>query len=315
VHLEQVPADAVALISVRPADLLAGDVGKVVRGLDPGRSPLRMSVDEMPDAITGGVPLAEVDRITLFFTDADTFWLVTARRPLDRAPVLRQFGVRAGEEGEASPAVRTAPEGLGIRLVDDRTFLAGSAEGLEQLAHQQGAARGKGALAEDLRGVGEEQHLVGAVAGTVLAEFLGSSGHLAVLKPLLGARHALAAVRFGQEFQLELRCTFAGEDDARKGEQALTAARDLAARHLPELGEVLAERFVEVGGPRQAREVLSFYEAAEPGVRSLAVERRGTAVSASLRVPGRGAEWAMLMLCLPVTRTRVMSLPGQDSPQ
>jgi hypothetical protein len=313
-HLAQVPPDAVALISVRPADLLAGDVGKVVRGLDPGRSPLRMSVDEMPDAITGGVPLAEVDRITLFFTEAGAFWLVSARRPLDRARVLRQFGVKAREAGERGPAVRRAPEGLGIRLVDDRTLLAGSAEGLEQFKHQQGAARAKGELAEELRGVGEEQHLVGAVAGTVLAELLGSSGDLAVLKPLGRARHALAAVRFGNEFRLEVRCTFADEDSAREGEQALTAARDLAARHLPELGEVLAERFVERGGPRQAREVLRFYEAAEPGVRSLAVERRGNAVSASLRVPGHGAEWAMLMLCLPVTRTQVMHLPGQDPP-
>ena len=57
-------------------------------------------------------------------------------------------------------------------------------------------------------------------------------------------------LHFDRTFELSIRATFATEDAARQTRTLALASRDRALDHLDELGEILADRFVEIGGPK-----------------------------------------------------------------
>jgi hypothetical protein len=135
------------------------------------------------------------------------------------------------------------------------------------------------------------------------------------MKDLLHTRAVKLTCQFGKELQLDLHAVYPDEDRARKAAKALLAGRDRYVANLPELGEVLAERFAMAGGPRLAGEVLRFFEQAEPHVKTLAAVPQGKALSVSLRVPGRGAEWAVLALCTPVMTVTPIDDPRDLPPE
>jgi hypothetical protein len=317
--LALLPDDIVAFVCVRPADLLAGDLGKGLRALDHRRDPLAEIMDEAAAVATGGIPLAEVERVTVFWSEPEPFWIVTAVRPFERARILRQFGIKAAATTLRGMSYHAGPEN-GVLFINQRTFLTGPSKAVARCFARQPSGKPDGLMAEALRQAAGQSHLVAGLGGPHLKgglpppppDFLPPG--LAPLLPLARIESGLVMVRFDKEFQLDFRCTFAEVDVAQKAEQGLRTFFTLAVEHLPELGEVLAERFVPMGGARQAKEVLRFFEAAEGGLKSFPIRREGKTILGCLRTPGRGAAWALFMLCAPpviaVPIDRIEDLPA-----
>ncbi len=320
--LALVPRSALVMLSVRPADVLAGDLDRALRGIDKSRYSLPETVQAISTAWTGGVPLSRVERITALLLPAaepleGLMWFVTSAAPLDRARVLKQFGNHATETKLRGMSYYRSPDKVSIVFIDRRTLLVGIGPALEKWWKGEPAAGGKGFLAEAVREAAAKRHLVLAVNGTLL-KGLGQPvplpDGLKALRPLFGAESYLMTWQFGKEFRLGLQATFAGPGPARQAEQAVRAGRDLLLNDLEELGEVQALGFVPVGGPRQAKEVIAFFEAAAPGLKALRVRRQGPTVRADLRAPGRGALWSMLMLCSPRLVNTYSSEPRYTPP-
>jgi hypothetical protein len=315
--LKLVPRGAIVFLSARPAELLAGDMGKALRKMDSHMTSLPMILDAWSHG-TSGVPLRESERLTLIVTDAGLVLVVRALRPLDRGRVLRRLDDPApAKQLRGHPYHHNKAGTVGVLFVDERTFLVGTSVAVEKCVSQEPAGKGEGLLDEAVRAAANGAHLAAAFVNPSLKGGPDLAGdvrpELALLKPLLQAQAARVTFRFGKEFSMELRAALPEEGPAREAEKVLRSGRDLLLPNLPELGDVLAERFAQWGGPREAREVLQFVEAAEPGLRALAVERQGKTLTVRLRVPGRGAEWAMLVLCTPVPRTSISDSPFPDN--
>jgi hypothetical protein len=321
--LALLPGDTCAVLCVHPADLLAGEVGRSLRELEGRRYPLQEFTEEAPDDLTAGIPLAEVERLTVFGTDTEPFWMVTTLGRLDREQVLRNLGNKAAQTKLRGLSYHAAPENS-VLFVGERTFLTGRAKAVEACFGRENVGRPTGLLAEAVREAAGKRHVVAAFGGPRfkggLPNLLELPSGLAMLKPLLRAESALVAFQFGKEFELDLGCTFGDEPQAEKAETAAGAFRDLGVKHLPDLGDVLAERFLPAGGPGRAKEVLRFFEAAEPSLKGLRIQREGKGIRLGLRTPGRGAAWAMLMLCMPgmtsvSSDTPSARVPSSDPPQ
>jgi hypothetical protein len=301
--LALLPEDTCALVCVHPAELLAGEVGKSLREME--KQPfagLPRMLEMAPRSLTAGIPLAEVERLTVFVTETELYWMITTLRPLDRARVLRQTGTKAAETKLRDLSYHAGATS-GVLFVNDRTFLTGPSEAMAKRFARAPAGAPAGLLGEAIREAAGKRHLVGAFGGPRfkggVPQPLELPNGFAMLKPLLRSESALAAFQFDKEFRLDFRCTFGDEGQAEEAATALGTLRRLGLEHLPELGEVLAECFASIGGPRQAKDVLGFFEAVEPGLKGLRIEREGKALRFRLRSPGRGALWALLMLCMP----------------
>lgn len=302
--LTLVPSDTCALASIRPADMLAGEFGKRVRELDQGGSSLPLSewLDGVADWGTVGIPLTEIERFTVFGSSAPLY-LVTAKRPLDRAMVLRKLGNKAAATKVGGMTLHKNGD-TSVLFPDDRSYLTGPGAELEKCAGKKPKGQLEGLMAEALREIADKRHLVAAIGGPA---FKGGQPEmppelvpgLPAARPLLRAESALLACSFGKELQLDLRATYADEALAKQAEQGLRAVRDLAVANLPELGEVLAESSAPIGGPQLAKEILRFYEALEPALKTMPMERKGKSLRATLKTSGRYAEFAVLVVCMP----------------
>jgi hypothetical protein len=311
--LALVPADAVVFAAVRPADILAGEVGDSLRQLDERRFPI---AEMMAQIASGGNPIPEMERVIEFLVPgAEPSYVLTATKPLDRARVLKGFGNHGKETKVRSLSHYRDAEAGSIVFVNDRTFLFGTADAVDRWLRKEPIPPRDGPLAVALCAAADNPHLTAAVTRAIFPnpEPLAKSlppALASLAPPLLRAESALLTARFGKEFRLDLRCAFPDEEKAKAGEQALRAGRDLAVRHVPELGEILADDFVPFGGSRNARELLHFFEETGEALKSLPVERQGKTVAVQLRLPGRGAVWGVLMLCMP----RAIAVSEEDGP-
>jgi hypothetical protein len=311
--LALVPPDAMAFAAVRPADILAGEAGESLRQLDERRFPI---AEMMAQIASGGISIPEMERVILFGgPGAEPSYVLTATKPFDRARVLKGFGNRGKETKVRGLSHYRDAESASIVFVNDRTFLFGTAEAVDQWLSKEPAPPRDGPLADALRAAADNPHLVAAATRAICPNPEPAADSLPpalapLARTLLRAESALVTVRFGKEFRLDLRCTFPDEEKARAGEQALRAGRDLAVRHVPELGEILADDFATFGGSRNARDLLHFFEQTETALKSLPVERQGKAVAVHLRLPGRGAVWGVLILCMP----RAIAVSDEDGP-
>jgi hypothetical protein len=153
-----------------------------------------------------------------------------------------------------------------------------------------------------------ERHHVVALARSPNSEGFGKGaetvfGNLSEGKAIASALKQLRSARvflhFDRTFELRFQATFATSQGVLQAKKLVERGRDLALRHLDELGEVLAERFVPIGGPKLAKDVFGFFRCAEPALRDLRLVQKDKTLRAQLKVTGRGALWSMAMAIMP----------------
>jgi hypothetical protein len=268
--------------------------------------------------------MAELERVVFVITPAGEATLFTTTGPLDVAAVLAATGVKGAAQDRHGHRLHTGGP-TAVAFVEKRTFLLGSVDVLEHvLKPTTRPAQMPEAIANALRVV-PQCHLVYAAreskpgrGDNALANLIGleisaiSSSHLyarfdgdereVVLFgiPAISSSHLYA--RFDRTLELSARVVFTEQAVADQMKQTLERERNLALENLDELGELMAERFVPVGGPRLARDVFAFFLAARPALRDLQVQQKGKELSLELKVPGRGALWGLGMLAMPVTK-------------
>ena len=274
--LDLVPADGVAVFSVRFADLWDHAAFKAARDR------LVKDLPEVAEHFTKemGVGPDEIERITGLMpspeSHGDPLLFVTTTKPYDAQKVLS--AVDATEEKFKERTAYTRPTGGAIALLDDRTFVVGPLNELRDYLKQGGSAK-DGALAPALRAAAGKHLLVAGLDTEALAKAAShdSSPTAEALKPLLKARSALLTVDLGEDAKAEARLTFAGESDAKAGEEAADSALDLARSGMVmELQEAKKQ-------PRMGR-IVALLEDVQAALRSAKVETKGSAVTATMTV-------------------------------
>jgi hypothetical protein len=315
-------------IALRPAALLAGEVGRDIRRANRLTT---MSVAELSahaTLLTGGVLLEDLERVAYIVRGMGMVWLFTATRKLDVQQVLRATGLaKAPGRSMHDSRLYSLPgaDDLCLAFVSERSFLRGSrqdVEGILAAAHPP-TDRPVPVFPEPLMRAlqtADRCHLLAVVGnpeaergiGVDPADIVPSAEIARTLKELSSVQVSL---RFDREFELQAQGTFKSEKAAREARKLLETGRDRLVPQLDELGEVLAERFAVFGGPGLAREVLGFYQASGPALRDLRIRSKGSALEVGLKLPGRGAFWALGMLAAPVTRVTHIEDPSELPPE
>ena len=277
-ELALVPADGLAVVSVRFADLWNHAAFKGARDR------LVKDAPEFVDEFTKefGVAPDEVERLTGLLLEPESrggmLAFVTTTKAYDAQKVLGVFGPKAGaEEGIKQRRAYAWWHGRAVALLDERTLVVGAKEEVESLLKRD--APKDGPLAAALReAAGKHLVVVGVDAETVAKTAPKDlPPAAAALKPLLKARSALLTVDLGDEATAEARLTFAGESDAKEGEEAVNAALDLAR-----FGMVT--QLQQVKKEKGTTRIVALLEDVQAGLRAAKVETKGSAVAATMAV-------------------------------
>src|SRR5262245_60292266 len=88
------PADTLVFLSLRPAALLTGEVGRDLR--QAGRLTTMNLHEWLAQAshLMGGIPLSELERVAMIGTPKGTLWLFTSTRAVSPQSVLATAGIK-----------------------------------------------------------------------------------------------------------------------------------------------------------------------------------------------------------------------------
>jgi len=199
--LDLVPADGVAVFSVRFADLWDHKAFKAAR---------EKMAKQVPDfeghaAKEIGVPLDEIERVTGLLPSIESrrnlLVFVTTIKPYDAKKLLTAAIPDLAEEKIKERTSFVRPTGGAIALLDDRTFVAGPEDEVRAYLKQTEPAK-DGALAPVLRAAAGSHLLVAGLDTEMLVKVAShdtASPTAEALKPLLKARSALLTVDLGDD--------------------------------------------------------------------------------------------------------------------
>jgi hypothetical protein len=239
-----VPPDAEWFMTVRVGDLWAHPVAKTWRmGGEAWRNAWRKAGKELPDDsqrllsdlerfLDSGremhIAPDEVERITLFSLKEPPYALtaMTMLKPYDRKAILAAIEKIASRSISVTKTDGRSPSviskiSLSVHFFDERTFLVGSKEAMDDYLHGK-AGNKEGPAVPALR-LAAEKHLV--VVGMDAAAYArklppGNTPYA----PLLKAQLAALVVDLDDQFKANLRLTFANEADAKAAAVGLDAA-------------------------------------------------------------------------------------------
>jgi hypothetical protein len=282
--LARVPSKAVFVLSVRPADLWNGELGKGMRA----------GLGKMEEAVSTGIggevglPPAELERLTVVVTEtlnvAPLFFARTTKKfqkdKLLNRVVPDSRAVKRGD-GEYHVSGRRA-----VVILGDQEYVASSEPTIQSyLDSKPGKEK---ALAATLALAARKHSLV---VGINPREIPVPGGQLppqaAPFKPLFKATEGTIAVDLGTKTTGQLKVAFETEDDAREGVKAVEAAR--------KLGEgMLAATVKQLGGEKDA-EAAAFAKLlgqVQEAVKKATLKRDGMAVTGSLQLKVDGEQAA-----------------------
>ena len=276
--LDFVPADGAAVFSVRFADLWDH------AAFQSARERLMKDVPEVVEHFTKelGVGPNEIERVTGLLPSAEShgelLFFVTTTRAYDAGKVLAAVAPKAGEETvkDRTPYGRSA--GGAIAFLDERTFVVGPEAEVRAYLKQREPAK-EGPLEAALREAAGKHLLVAGLDSELLAKAATAepSNELSALLPMLKARTALLTVDLDDEAKAEARLTFAGESDAEAGERAVNDGLDLARYGM-------VREIQEAKRQHGMARVVALLEDLQRGLRAAKVDRKGSAVQASMRI-------------------------------
>ena len=278
-ELDAVPADGVAVVSIRFADVWDNPVFKSARE--------RLAKLDRPfeDDFTKEVGVAPetVERITgvTQSVEGPPAWaaFVTTIKPYDAGKVAAALAPDGKEETVNGHKVQVGAAGAAVGFLTDRTYVRGPADEVRRIL--KGNEGGKeGPLAAALREAAGKHLLVAALDVEALAKAAPPetrSAEEAALKPLLKAKTALLTVDLADEVKADVRMTFEGESDARHGEEAVNDGLDLARA-------ALVARMQEMQANRDLAHVVGLMKDVQAGLRAVKVERNGSSVEVAASV-------------------------------
>jgi Protein of unknown function (DUF1559) len=267
--LDFVPADAVAVISVRVADIWNHPAVKAV--LEKQKDlpePLREVSTRF------GVHPEDVERVTIIEESArgpgQELVGVTMLKPYNRRAVLGAAAPDAKEKDVGARSFYDNPSGPSVCLIDDRTLLFGASEALQ--SYLKHAPAKEGPLASVLKLALEKHVVVAGIDAEAVAASAPKGGQVPEwLRPLLKARLATLTVDLDDQVRVSGRVTFAKESDAQEGAAGLNDALDLARG-----GFVQAAK--ELTRDDDAPKLAALLKDVQAALRAAKAEQKGTMV-------------------------------------
>jgi hypothetical protein len=317
--LALLPANTVALASLRPTELLrhpGGDLLKLLAGPD--------FLAKVEKESLLGVPPAEVERVTLVAVqEGKAALVVRTRKPYDRHRLLKALGSDLQKKTIRAKTVHIAREGNAVWQAGKDVFVVTIDRNLKGLtALLAEGNQGPTALAAPARLVAAGRHAL--VIALDVAEVVRGEGASDLLrtadlsdedrrfarqnkptrdwivarlpvallpyKPLMLASTATLLVRPGDEIDVEVQLAFAGALTAADGETSLLTARYVGREVLPRLTRRLKERFPAVAA--------ALTRAGQAGLKGLRIERAGNGVKASGQLKLGRADWPKVAAAL-----------------
>jgi hypothetical protein len=274
--LEAVPADGGMLMCFGVADLWGHALVKPLReklGKEAGEAAAAMEKQF-------GAPPEQIERLTLLLTTIgpnSEMILVGLNKPYDKAKVAGLAGEGGQEEAFKGRTLFVNPmRGPSVGLLGPRAYAIGNADAIRSLL-EQAAAKRDGPLAEARRLAGGKHALVAGLNVPALATQLpGLPGEVEALQPLLEAKSATLTADLATESRADLRLTFAGAAEARKGARALREGVKLAMGAVAEGKTGLAKSPDRAALVPLLDQVLGLLE-------DVAVEQDGAAVRAATK--------------------------------
>jgi hypothetical protein len=277
-ELEYVPADAVAVVSVRVGALWTHPVVKAAReklGKD-----LPMPLLELQRFT--GADAQDVERFTAVTTstrllDGESVVVVTTK-PYDRKALIAAVAPDAKEEKVGERSFYQGDKGPALVCLDDRTYVVGLPDALKSYLNRPAAPK-TGALTGALK-EGQTHAVLVAVDVAAFARAFPPPPNLppdaAALLPLLKTQTGLFTADLDEGLRADARLTFAGEAEAGAGAGAAQGVLDLAGKQLGAALPVLAK-------DADAGKVVAVLTDVADALKSSRAERTGATVKASAK--------------------------------
>jgi hypothetical protein len=264
VGLEGVQADGFAIISVNVAQLWGAEALKPLRdALLKTEQPMMESLEK-----ASGLKIGEIERITLYWPavtgkerSMEPFVFFVARKPLDRAKVIKTLSAKTAEELAKGPNGQ-AWEGLSgknivfrdggaVIFVDDRTSIATPEirDDVPRIGAFMKVLDGTtprvtaGSLAEALAAVGEHAVVAGIDLGPLRKNLEGGKDFPDEAKPFLTmakAERGFVSFDVGSALKASGKLTFSDADTAKKAE--------------PDAKKIVEFAIAEIGKLRKAKD-------------------------------------------------------------
>jgi hypothetical protein len=302
--LARVPPGAVALFAVRPAQLWADELGKLVRKRAPKDGD--KVVKEFDKGM--GVTPAQIERLTLVAVSvrSEPVVLVRTLTPYNKGKVLAATAPKATEKKHKGLTVYQSEPNRAACLLDDRDFVFGPAPSVLAFLEKDEVKKEPGvrpALTAAARG-----HVaVIAFNPPAFLRDVGAELPPDVVKPykaLLAARAAVLTADLGERARVELRLTFAGAAEAK--------AADKPLRGLQKLTEAfLARGIKEMSKEKGYAPVVDLLRLMQSAVKGARLEQKGSELLASADIKVK-PEALAFMLAHTMTRIRAAAVRTQS---
>jgi prepilin-type processing-associated H-X9-DG protein len=268
-----VPPDAAVVMGFRVADLWIGDYAK------PVREKMAKEAGQIAQALEKelGFPPEQIDRLTLMvlsFGPGTEVFVVTLKKPQDRAQIVKRAGAKAREEKYKGRTLYIGTNGDAVCPLDDRTYIVAKADPLRGLLDKP-AKDSDGPLTSARQVLGGKHDFVLGVNVPGFLEQIGAElpGELEPFKPLFQAKTSVLTADVGKESRAEVVMTFA---DAIAAKQAGKAAQE---------GLNMARAGIAAGRIALSKEpnFLKLLDVAETVVKGTKAEVEGTTLKAVAR--------------------------------
>jgi hypothetical protein len=276
--LARVPVKALALYSVRAADVWASPLGKGAR------ERLGKQLDAMIKDIETktGLTAADVERVTMVLKEVQVpmpLFFVSTTKAFDKKKVFG-LAVPSGAEEKYKGESIFANEQQAAYALGEKAFVIGGKPDIHTLI-DDGKGKPEGGLAPALA-MAEKKHswVVGINPSALppIPEELPAEAE--AFKPLLKAKVATVAVDLGEKTTGELRITFPGADEAGAGLKAVESGRMLALGVLEQGIGMLRKDEKD----KTSKGVADLLALAQKSLKAAKIERDGSTVTGHLEM-------------------------------
>jgi hypothetical protein len=270
--LELVSPDVAFVASFRVVDIWNCDAVKELRRLKKHAEIAQLLTQFL------GVAPADIERLTLVVTTpkAQPLVFIATTKAYDRAKVLKTGFQGAKEKKVKDKALFVAAEGNAVHFVSDRVYVTGVSHEMSEWL-QGPAPKKAGPLSAALLTAAAKHVLVAAVNPAAIPEE-DIRKVPDEFKSFLAIKSAVLTVDVGEAVKAELTAVFPTEDDAAAGETNCQTGLTAIRGFLEESSKTLTKE-----GKENAKFV-EFLRKVEGGLKTTAVEKKGTTVRAAVSI-------------------------------
>jgi hypothetical protein len=270
--LARVPTDAVAVASIRVADIWNSDAVKEYRKQMKDADVLKMLTDFL------GVAPADIERLTMVVTDArsEPLIFIATTKAYDRDQVLKSAFKNAKEEKVKDQVVFVGGKAKAIHFVNDRVYVSGTKREVIGLL-QAPAPKQDGPMATALKAATGKHYLVAGLNPSAIPD---EATHEVPedFKALLKAQSAVLTVDVGKTVKAEMSATFPNAEDAKNGQEALKTGVTAIRGFLEESSKALTKE------SKENAKLVELLTNVETGLKDTTLERIEATLRAAVSV-------------------------------